>query len=141
MDSRTASTGIPKQTETHMDSLADIVDHLSAEAAATVPPPTGFPSLGYCNDNATGALKWKYLLVDMIHQVRSARSIHTHHGTTFILTLQTVDGFCYNDWACGMLTKGLLQDPSMLEDKQQLCLFIRPTGPNTSKSNYQLLQC
>ena len=119
-------------------------DQLSGEAA--VPPHKIFPSLGDFNDNSTGALKWKDLLVDMIYQVRSARSIHTQHGTAFILSLQTADGFCYNAWACGMLTKELLQNPSMLEDKQQLRLLIRPTGPKTSKNgrvyhSYQLLQC
>ena len=113
---------------------------------AAVPQPTGFPTLGYFDDNSSGALKWKDLLVNTIYQVRSARSIHTQHGTTFILSLETADGFWYNAWACGMLTKELLQNPSMLEDKQQLRMFIRPTGPKTSKNgrvchSYQLLQC
>ena len=143
---RTAPTGFPQQIETHMDNLTDFVDQLRAEATAAVSPPTGFPTQGDFNDNSTGALKWKYLLVDMIYQVRSAQSIHTHHGITFILSLQTADGFCYNAWACGMLTKELLQNPSMLKDKQQLRLFIRPTGPKTSKNvrvynSYQLLEC
>ena len=110
-----------------MDSLTDFVDQLSAEATTEVPPSTGFPTLGDFNDNSTGALKWKDLLVDMIYQVRSARSIYTQHGATFILSLQTADVFCYNAWACGMVTKELLQNPSMLEDKQQcyVCLSDR----------------
>ena len=60
-----------------MDILADFVDQLNAESTEAVPPPTGFPPLGDFNDNPTGALKWKDLLVDMIYQLRSARSIHT----------------------------------------------------------------
>ena len=127
----------------HMDSLTDFVEQLNAEATAAVPPPTGFPTLGDFNDNSTGALKWKDLLVDMIYKVRSARSIHTHHGTTFILSLQTRRRVLLQ--CMGMLTKELLHSPSMLEDKQ-LRLFIRPTGPKTSKNgrvnhSYQLLQC
>ena len=74
-----------------MDSLTDFVDQLSAEATAAVPPATGFPTLGDFNDNLMGELKWKDLLVDTIYQVRSAQSIHTQHGTTCILSLQTVD--------------------------------------------------
>ena len=133
MDSRTAPTGFPQQIEIHMDSLTDFVDQLSAEATTALPPPTVFPTLGDFNNNATGALKRKDLLVDTIYQVGSARSIHTQHGTTFTLSLQTADGFCYNAWACGMLTKESLQNPSILEDKQQLRLFIRPTGPKRAR--------
>ena len=91
MDRRTAHTGFPQQREEQMDSQTDFV---SAEATAAVPLPTGFPTLEDFNDNSTCALKWKDLLVDMIYQVRSARSIHTQHGTTFIHSLQTADGFC-----------------------------------------------
>ena len=38
-----------------------------------------------------------------------------------------------------MLTKELLQNPSMLTDKQQLHLFIRPTGLKTSKNGHVTL--
>ena len=90
----------------NMYSLSQFVDQLSTEAsAAAVPPPTGFPSVGGFNDNYTGALKWKVLIQDTIYQVRSARSINTQHGTSFILSLHTAEGFCYNAWACGMLQK------------------------------------
>ena len=133
MDKRTAPTGFTQQIETHMDSLTDFIDQLSGEAIAPVPPPTRFPSLGDFNDNSTGALKWKDLLVDTIYQVRSARSIHTQDGITLILSLQTAGGFCYNAWACGMLTKDLLQNPRMLEDKQQLRGRVY--------NSYQLQQC
>ena len=101
MDRRTAPTGFPQQMETQTDSLTDFIDQLNAEATAAVAPPTVFPSRGDFNDSSTGALKWKDLLVDTIYQIRSARSVHTQHGTTFILSLQTADGFCYNGWACG----------------------------------------
>ena len=147
MDRRTAPRDSHNKSK-HMESLTDFIDQLSAEATTAVPPPTttGFPSLEDFNDNSTGALKWKDLLVDTIYQVRSARSMHSQHGTTFILSLLTAGGFCYNACACGMLTKELLQNPSMLEDKQQLRLFIRWTGAKTSKNgrvynSYQLLQC
>ena len=120
MDRRTAPTGFPQQVETHMDSLTDFVDQLSAEATSAIPPSIGITTLGDFNDNSTVALKLKDLLVDTIYQVRSATSIHTQHGRTFILSLQTADGFCYNAWTCGMLTKELLQNSSILEDKQQL---------------------
>ena len=75
-----------------MDNLTDFVVQLSAEATAAIPPPTGFPTLGDVNDNSTGALKWRDLLQDIIYQVRSARSIHTQHGTSFILSQQTAVG-------------------------------------------------
>ena len=128
-----------------MDNLSQFVDQISTEASAAVPPPTGFPSVGDFSDNYTGALKWKDLIQDTIYQVRSARSINTQHGTSFILSLQTAEGFCYNAWACGMLTKEQLQSPSMLEDKHTR-LFVRPTGPKKSKNgriyhSYQLLRC
>ena len=42
-----------------MDSLADFVDQLNAEATGAVPPPKGFPILRNFYDNSTGALKWK----------------------------------------------------------------------------------
>ena len=49
---------------------------------------------------------------------------------------------CYSAWACGMLTKELLQNPIMLEDKN-LRLFVRQNGAKTSKNgricySYQL---
>ena len=59
MDRRSAPTGFPQQRETHVDSLTDFVDQLSAEATAAVPLPTGFPTLGDFDDNSTGALSGK----------------------------------------------------------------------------------
>ena len=37
MERRTAPAGFPQQIETHMDSLTDFIDQLSAEATAAVP--------------------------------------------------------------------------------------------------------
>ena len=121
-----------------MDSLSQYVDRFPAEASAALPPPTGFPSAEDFNDNYTGALKRKDLIQDTIYQGRSARRINTQHRTSFILSLQTAEGFCYNAWAC--------PSPSMLEDKKTPRLFVRPTGPKKSKNgriyhSYQLLQC
>ena len=134
-----------KRITKNMDSLSQFVEQLSTETSSAVPPPTGFPLAEGFNDNYTGALKWRDLIQDTIYQVKSARSINTQHGTLVILYLQTAEGFCFNACACGMLTKELLQSPSMLEDKQTR-LFVRPTGPKKSKNSriyhlYQLLQC
>ena len=107
-----------------MDMLTEFVDQLSAEAgapqttsssAAAAPPP--FPTLDDFNEGSTGAMRWKDLVQDRVYQIITARSINNQHRTSFVLSLQTADGFCYSAWACGMLTKELLQNPSMLEDK------------------------
>ena len=149
MDSRTAApTGFPQQIETRsMDMLTEFVDQLAAEAEATTASATtaAFPTLDDFDKGVTGALKWRDLVKDRVYQVLSARSIHTQHGTSFVLSLQTADGICYTAWACGILTKELLKNPSMLVDKKRR-LYVLPTGLKKSKNGrlynaYQLLQC
>ena len=109
------------------DALTNFVDHLHAPAPA-------FPTLEDFDAGSTSeTLKWNHLAQGTIYQIVSAQSINTQHGTTFIQSLQTADWFFYSDWACGMMTKELLQNPMMLEGKR-LRLFVRPTGPKTSKN-------
>ena len=147
MDSRIAPTGFPQQVETRsMDMLTEFVYQLAAEAeATTTSTAAAFPTLHDFDKGATRALKWRELVKNRVYQVLSARSIHTRHGTSFLLSLQTADGFCNTAWRCGILTKELLQNPGMLEDKSRR-LYVRPTGLKKSKNGrlynaYQLLQC
>ena len=110
-----------------MDMLTEFVDQLAAEAGAPSASTTAaLPTQNEFDEGATGALKWEDLVTDRVYQILSAWSIHTQHGTSFVLSSQTADGFCYTSWACGILTKELLQNPSMLEDQRRL--FIPPTG-------------
>ena len=122
------------------DALTELVDRLSDTAPL-------FPTVEDFNTGlaSESALKWKDLTQDTIYQILTAQSVNTQDGTTFILSLQTADGFCYSAWACGILTKEILQNHMMLEDKS-LRLFVRPTGPKTSKNgriyySCQLLRC
>ena len=86
-----------------------LYDQLNAPAPA-------FPALEDFNTGSTSeALKWKDVTQDTIYQIVSAQSINTQHETSFILSLQTDDGFGYSTWPCGMLTKELLQNPLVLE--------------------------
>ena len=78
-----------------MDMLTEFVDQLAAETGAPSASTTAsFPTLDEFDEGATGALKWKDLVTDRVYQILSARSIHTQHGTSFVLSLQTADGFC-----------------------------------------------
>ena len=119
-----------------MDALTDFVDRLSD------PAPT-FQTLEDFNASpAIEALKWKDLEQDTVYQILSARSVNIQHGQSIIQSLQEADGSCYGAWACGMLTKELLQNPMMSNSR----LFVRPAGSKTSKNgmkynSYQLLQC
>ena len=75
------------------DARREFVDQLNAPAPA-------FPTLEDFDAGSTSeALTWKDLAQDTIFQIISAQSINTQHGTTFLLSLQITDGFCYSAWA------------------------------------------
>ena len=112
------------------DALTDFVDQLKV-----------FPKLEVFNASSTSeALKRTDLEQDTAYQV-STRTVNTQHGQSIILSLQKADGSYCSAWACGMLTKELLQNPIMNSR-----LFVRPTGLKTSKigrvyNSYKLLLC
>ena len=87
------------------------------------------------------ALKWTDLVHETLYQIVSTRTVNTHRGQSIILSLQKADGFCCSAWACGMLTKEMLQNPIVNSR-----LFVRPTGSKMSKiervyNSYQLQLC
>ena len=91
-----------------MDMLIEFVDQLSAGVGAQQPTSAAaFSTLEDFDEGSTGALKWKDLTQDRVYQILTARSINNQHGTSFVLSLHTADGFCYTAWACG-----ILQNPS-----------------------------
>ena len=65
-----------------------------------------FPSL---SDFNVHALKWTDLNQDVVYQITSTRTVNTQHGQSVILSLQKADGSSCSAWACGMLSKELLQ--------------------------------
>ena len=77
----------------------------------------------------TGTVQWIDLVQDTVYQILPTRTVNTQHGPSVILSLQKSDGSCCSAWACGMLTKELLQNHMVLNSR----LFVRPTGPKTSK--------
>ena len=117
------------------DALTNSIDQLSAPA---------FPTLEDFNASSTSeAVKWTELVQDAVYQIVSTRTVNTQHGPSIILSLQKADVSCCSVWACGMLTKELLQNPTMMVDSR---LFVGPTGLKTSKigrlyNSYQLRQC
>ena len=119
------------------DALTGFVDQLNA-------PGSAFPTLADFNASSTSeALKWTDLVQDAVYQIVSTRTVNTQHGQSIILSLQKADGSCCSAWACGMLTKELLQNPMAMANSR---LFVRPTGSKTSKigrvyNSYQLLPC
>ena len=105
---------------------------------------SSFPSLTDFSAKATSeALKWADLEQNVVYQIVSTHTINTQDGRSVILSLQKDDGSSCSIWACGMLTKELLQNPMMMVSSR---LFLLSTGPKTSKigrvyNSYQLLQC
>ena len=87
-----------------------------------------FPSSDF---NVT-ALKWTDLDQDVVYQITSTRTVNTHHGQSVILSLQKADGSSCSAWACGMLSKELLQNPMIMVSSR---LFVLVTGMKTSKAN------
>ena len=121
--------------------MADFIDNQSADSFSAL---TSFPSLADFSAAATAdALKWTNLEQNVVYQILSTRTVNTQHGQSVILSLQKVDGSSFSVWACGMLSKKLLQKPIIMVGSR---LFVMSTGKKTSKvgrvySSYQLLQC
>ena len=99
-------------------SLTNFVDQFSA-----------FRSL---SDFNVTTLKWTDLDQDVVYQITSTRTINTQHGPSVILSLQKGDGSSCSAWACGMLSKELLQNPMIMVSFR---LFVLVTGKKTSKAN------
>ena len=129
------------------DVLTGFVDQLSAPASsfsALASTSSAFPSLADFNaSSASEALKWTDLVQDAVYQIVSTHTVNTQHGQSIILSLQKADGSCCGAWACGMLTKELLQNPMAMVTSR---LFVRTTGSKTNKigrvyNSYPLLPC
>ena len=80
-------------------SLENFVDQISA-----------FPPL---SDFNVTALKWTDLDQNVVHQITSTRTVSTQHG-------QKADGSSCTAWACGMLSKELLQNPMIMVSSRLL---------------------
>ena len=129
------------------DAQTDFVDQLNARASAfptLAAASSAFPTLAnFTASSKSKTLKWTYLVQDTLYQMVSTRTVNTQHGQSIILSLQKADGSCCSAWACGMLTKELMQNPMVMVSTQ---LFVRPTGSKTSKigrvyNSYQVLPC
>ena len=117
---------------------SDALAGLSTLASAS----SAFPSLADFNaSSASEEAKWTDLVQDAVYQIVSTRTVNTQHGQSIILSLQKADGSSCSTWACGMLTKELLQNTMAIVTSR---LFVRRTGSTTSKigrvyNSYQLL--
>ena len=83
---------------------------------------SAFPSL---SDFNVTALKWTDLDQNVVYQITSTRTVNTQHGQSVILSLQKADGLSCSAWACGMLSKELLQNPMIMVSSR---LFVLVTG-------------
>ena len=112
--------------------LTDFVDHLDAPGASfSALTSSSLPSLTDFSASATSeALNWTDLEQNVVYQIVSTRTVNTQHGQSVILSLREADGSSCGVWACGMLTKELLQNPMMMVSSR---LFLLSTGPKTSK--------
>ena len=123
--------------------LADFVDQMDAPSFSALTS-SSFPSLTDCSAAAAAdALKWTDLEQNVVYQIVSTRIVNTQHGQSVILSLQKAERSSSSAWACGMLTKELLQNPMMMVSSR---LFVLPAGQKTSTigrvyNSYQLLQC
>ena len=90
---------------------------------------SAFPSL---SDFNVTALKWTDLDQNVVYQITSTSTVKTQHGQSVILSLQKADGSSCSAWACGMLSKELLQNPMIMVSSR---LFVVVTGKKTSKAN------
>ena len=113
------------------DALTNFVDQLNI-----------YPLEAFDTSSASETLKWTDLVQDIVYQIVSTRTVNTQHGQSIILSLQKAYVSCCSAWACGMLTKELLQNPMVMVKPQ---LFVRPTPSKTRKigrvyNSYQLLQ-
>ena len=92
-------------------SLTNFVDQMGS----------AFPSL---SDFNVTALKWADLDQDVVYQITSTRAVNTQHGQSVILSLQKADGSRCSAWACGMLSKGLLQNPMIMVSSRYNVIFF-----------------
>ena len=121
--------------------LADFVDQMDAPSFSAL---TSFPSLADFSAAATAdALKWTDMEQNVVYQILSIRTVNTQHGKSVILSLQKDGESSFSVWACGMLSRELLQNPMIMVS---LRLFVMSTGKKTNKigreyNSYQLLQC
>ena len=90
-----------------------------------------FPSLADFSAG-TDALNWTDLEKNVVYQITATRTVNTQHGQSVILSLQKANGSSCSDWACGMLSTELLQNPMIMVSSQ---LFVMVTGKKTSKAN------
>ena len=74
---------------------------------------SAFPSLSDCN---VTALKWTDLDKDVVYQITSTRTVNTQHGQSVI----QADGSSGSAWACGLLSKELLQNPMIMVSSRLL---------------------
>ena len=92
--------------------LTDFGDHLNAPSFSALTS-SSFPSLtDFSAAAAADVLKWTDLEQHVVYQIVSTRAVNTQHGQSVILSLQKADGSSCSAWACGMVTKELLQNPS-----------------------------
>ena len=103
--------------------LTDFGDHLNAPGASFLAlTSSSFPSLTDFSVSATSeSLKWTDVEQNVVYQIVSIRIVNTQYGQSVILSLQKADGSSCSVWACGMLTKELLQNPMMMVSSQ---LFV-----------------
>ena len=88
-----------------------------------------FPSL---SDFNVTTIKWRDLDQNVVYQITSTRTVNAQHGQSVILSLQKADGSSCSAWACGMLSKELLQNQMIMVSSR---LFVLVTGKKTSKAN------
>ena len=67
-----------------------------------------------CAAATTDALKWTDLEQNVVHQILSTCTVNTLQGQSIILSLQKDGGSNFSVWACGMLSKELLQNPIIM---------------------------
>ena len=60
------------------------------------------------------ALKWRDLEQNVVYQILPARTVNNQDGQSVILSLQKDGGSTFSVWACGMLSKELLQNPMIM---------------------------
>ena len=86
---------------------------------------SAFPSL---SDFKVTALRSTDLDQNLVYQITSTRTVNTQHGQSVILSLQKADGSSCSAWACGMLSKELIQNPMKMVSSR---LFVLVTGKKT----------
>ena len=95
---------------------------------------SSFPSLADFKASTTSeSLKWTDLEQNTVYQIVYTRTVNTQHRQSVILSLQKADGSTCSAWACGMLTKELLQNPMAMVTSR---LFVLATRPKTKSVQF-----